>query len=203
MQRRAAFEADLAHAELNTGIDIQFQVHQSFACGQQRLGDAGVGVSAGGQPALHAGRDFTGAGRIDGAVRRELEIDAEGMRLHADFAQEEVGARHDAEDQGHAAGVFRLLDADVAEAAEAPEVADVLADGGGVERLAHLCREVHCESGAGRGDGSDDGGGPSDGQEKEEECEAGGSKVHVHRVQCTSRATAPFGPTAKGREIAL
>ena len=96
-------------------------------------------------------------------------MDAEGVGLQADLAEEEVGTRAQAEDEGHPFGLLGLLDADIVEAAEAPEVADVLADGGGVEGPAHLCREVHGKGGAGGGDGGDHGGGPSDKNYKEED----------------------------------
>ena len=49
----------------------------------------------------------------------------------------------------------RSLDANILEAAQAPEVVDVPFDCHGVVGLAHLCREVHFERGPGYGNRMD------------------------------------------------
>jgi hypothetical protein len=86
---------------------------------------------------------------IDTGIASEIYgLDAQVLVVWRRFVLLGAGRFYDIEDHVGSTGLLSGFDADIAEAAGAPQLVDVFIYRVGVEWLAHLCRQIHLQQGA-------------------------------------------------------
>ncbi len=130
-----ALEIDAFYREALTRRDVEMQVGPAVTLVDDLLSDFGIGVTMVLELAGGLAGNGVGALLVEEGWLLNLELDAECIRLEPDLVQHEMGLGVNPEHQRAGRGLFN---ADVIEAAQVPEVADVCGDLLLVVRLAHL-----------------------------------------------------------------